>query len=186
MQRLVRHRRLKRPPKKGVPLIVLVGVFNFLFLSLFGCGTAVLGAGGTVYAYNTLKKDLPDPTKLDSLPMAQVTQLYDRTGQHLLYEFYEERRINVPLKEVSPAMVQATLAIEDAKFYEHRGFDPVSILRAAWLNLRHQETMSGASTITQQLVKRLLLSDEQPYIRKLREIILAARVEMLSPKDSIQ
>src|SRR5687768_2002241 len=163
----------------------MIGIFNFLFITVMGCGTAIAGAGGTVYAFNSLRKELPDPAKLEALPLAQVTQIYDRTGQHLLYEFYDERRIYVPLKDVAPAVVQATLAIEDANFYEHRGFDPRGIVRAAWSNFRTGETVGGASTITQQLVKRMLLSDEQTYIRKLREIVLASQVDALYPKDRI-
>ena len=163
----------------------MIGIFNFLFVAVMGCGTAVAGAGGTVYAFNTLRKDLPDPAKLESLPLPQVTQIYDRTGQHLLYEFYDERRIYVPLAQVAPVMVQATLAIEDANFYQHRGFDIRGIARAAWANLRTGETVSGASTITQQLVKRMLLTDEQTYIRKVREIVLASQVDATYPKDRI-
>ena len=64
---------------------------------------------------------LPNPSDLASRPLAQVTQIYDRTGQTLLYEFYEERRINVPLKDVSDTMVKATLAAEDVNFYQHTG-----------------------------------------------------------------
>ncbi|HEU5317856.1 MAG TPA: PBP1A family penicillin-binding protein, partial [Chloroflexota bacterium] len=193
-QRLIIHRRVsryaKRPPRlrrrpRGAIALILLSVNLFLFTTM-GCTTALVGGGvAAAHAYTQVTRDLPDPDSIGSQPVPQVTQLYDRTGQHLLYEFYEERRINVPLRDVTPIMQQATLAIEDAKFYEHRGFDPLSILRAAWLNYRHQDTVSGASTITQQLVKRMLLSDEQTYIRKLREIVLASRVEMLYPKDTI-
>ena len=184
-QRLVLHRRVRRSPSRGIPLVVLVGIFNFLFVAVMGCGTTLAGGAGTVYAFNTLRKDLPDPAKLESLPLPQVTQIYDRTGQHLLYEFYDERRIYVPLKDVAPVMVQATLAIEDANFYQHRGFDPKGIARALWANVRTGETVSGASTITQQLVKRMLLTDEQTYIRKIKEIVLASQVDALYPKDRI-
>ena len=164
---------------------MLVGVFNFLFITVMGCSTALAGGAGTVYAFNTIRRDLPDPKSLESLPLPQVTRIYDRTGQHLLYEFYEERRIAIPLKDVAPVVLQATLAIEDSGFYQHGGFDPKGILRAIVQNFRTGETVSGASTITQQLVKRMLLNDEQTYIRKVREIILAAQVDALYPKDKI-
>ena len=75
---------------------------------------------GTAYAYVT--RGLPNPSDLASRPLAQVTQIYDRTGQTLLYEFYEERRINIPLKDVSETMLKATLAAEDVNFYQHTGF----------------------------------------------------------------
>ncbi len=193
-QRVIVHRRVsryaKRPPRphrrsRGPVALVLVAV-NVFLLATMSCTGALVGGGVAVArAYNEVTKGLPDPDSIGSQPVPQVTQLYDRTGQHLLYEFYDERRINVPLGDVAPVMQQATLAVEDAKFYEHRGFEPAAILRAAWENYRNHETVSGASTITQQLVKRLLLNDEQTYVRKLREILLAAQVEMLYPKDSI-
>ena len=192
--RVILHRRVsrysRRPPldrRRGKgPIALILLTFNLVILSTLGCTASVAGAGmiaGQTWAQIT--QDLPDPDTIGSQPNAQVTQIYDRTGQHLLYEFYDERRIEVPLRDVAPIMVQATLAIEDANFYEHRGFDLRSIARAAWANLRERETVSGASTITQQLVKRLLLSDEQTYIRKLKEILLAAQVETLYPKDQI-
>ena len=184
-QRLVLHRRVRRTPNRGIPLIVSASLLSLVLVGMLGCGTTVAGGAGTVYAFNTLKRDLPDPAMLESMPLPQVTQIYDRTGQHLLYEFYDERRIYIPLKEVAPVMVQATLAIEDANFYTHRGFDPRGIARAAWDNFRTGETVGGASTITQQLVKRMLLTDEQTYIRKLREIMLATQVDALYSKDRI-
>ncbi len=160
--------------------------FNLMLLSVAGCGGALIGGGVTaVHAYNTIKQELPKPETLGAQQLPQVTQLYDRTGQHLLYEFYDERRIAVPLNDVAPMMVLATLAIEDANFYVHRGFDPRGIARAAFDNLRSKETVSGASTLTQQLVKRMLLTDEQTYIRKLREVILATEVEQRYSKDEI-
>src|SRR5688572_9290294 len=188
------HRRVSRfsrrpaPQRKRArgPIALILLTINFILLSTLGCTASVAGAGVVAaHAFNQVTRDLPDPDTIGAQPVPQVTQLYDRTGQHLLYEFYDERRINVPLSEVSMVMQQATLAIEDAGFYTHRGFDVRSIARAVWANLRTGETVSGASTITQQLVKRMLLTDEQTYIRKLREIMLAAQVEMLYPKDQI-
>src|SRR5205085_6835158 len=112
----------------------------------------------TAYAYQQVTRDLPDPGALAALPLPQATQLYDRTGQHLLYEFFDEQRIIVPSSEIAPVMRQATIAIEDAGFYQHQGFDLRGMARAALDNLRSHETVSGASTITQQLIKRVLLS----------------------------
>ena len=163
---------------------MLAAIVFLLLVTTTVAGTAAVGAG-TVYAYNTIRQDLPDPGGLEARVLPQVTQLYDRTGQHLLYEFYEERRIAILLRDVAPVMIQATLAIEDASFWEHRGYDLKGIIRAFWDNLRSRETVSGASTITQQLVKRMLLTDEQTYIRKLREIMLATQVEARYPKERI-
>ena len=192
--RLILHRRISRYSRRPAPqrrrsrgpIALILVALNLVLFSTFGCTASVAGAGlVAAQAFTQVTKDLPDPDSIGAQPVPQVTQLYDRTGQHLLYEFYDERRINVPLHEVSSVMQQATLAIEDANFYEHRGFDLRGIARALWDNLRTRETISGASTITQQLVKRLLLTDEQTYIRKVREIMLAAQVEMLYPKDQI-
>ncbi len=157
LQRVVLLRRVRRPRpalterrvKRRSSLWAYMVAFNLLFVALAGCG-ALVAAGGasTVHAYNTIKRDLPNPQLLEQATLPQVTQLYDRSGQHLLYEFYDERRITVPLKDVAPVMIQASLAIEDANFYEHRGVDLRAILRAAVDNWRTGDTVSGASTIT--------------------------------------
>ena len=181
MSRTLVHRRLNRTPPPSYRLLVAlaaVAVFG-----LVGSTIAIVGGVGTAYAF--VAKDLPNPANLASLPLAQVTQLYDRTGSELLYEFYEERRINVPLKDVAPVMVQATLAIEDAGFYSHKGFDLRGLTRAFLQNLQRGAVVGGGSTITQQLVKRTFLTDETSYVRKLRELVLAVRVETLYPKDQI-
>jgi 1A family penicillin-binding protein len=148
-----------------------------------GLSTLVVGGVGTAYAYVT--RDLPNPSDLANRPLAQVTQLYDRTGQHLLYEFYEERRIAVPLTEVAPVMIQATLAAEDVNFYQHPGFDLRGLARAVITDLQRGAPVQGGSTITQQLVKRVLLSDEKSIFRKLKELILAVQVETRYSKDQI-
>src|SRR5438132_7162103 len=113
-------------PTKAVPLTLFA--VNVVLLFTLGCSTALVGGGVTVaHAYTALTADLPNPTELTSQPLPQVTQLNDRTGQHLLYEFYDERRIEVPLSQIAPVMQQATLAIEDANFYLHQGYDPKGI-----------------------------------------------------------
>jgi 1A family penicillin-binding protein len=185
VQRLIVHRRLKRPTGPRYVFILLAAFSTLGMFSALSCASVLLGGAGTVYAYNRIKEDLPDPASLASRPVPQVTRIYDRTGQHLLYEFYEERRIAVPLAEVSPHMIQATLAIEDANFYRHPGFDIVGISRAAIKNLQRGGIVGGGSTITQQLVKQVFLSDEQSFIRKLREVILATQVEVVYSKDHI-
>src|SRR6266542_3304582 len=164
MLQLIIHRRAARAatrPRSRGPMLALAAVNLTLFL-LAGCAAALVGSGiGAAHAYNVITSDLPNPKDLTAQPLPQVTQIYDRTGEHLLYEFYDERRLEVPLASIAPMMVEATLAIEDANFYQHQGFDPRGIARAAYLNWRTGGTVSGASTITQQLVKRMLLSDEQ-------------------------
>jgi penicillin-binding protein 1C len=99
------------------------------------------------------------------------------------------RRTYVSLDHIAPALVAATIATEDKDFYSHPGFDPLAILRAAWQNLESGQTVSGASTITQQLVRAVLFTPEErnqvSYGRKIREVILAAEIERRYSKDEI-
>jgi penicillin-binding protein 1B len=105
-----------------------------------------------------------------------VTGLYDRV--------WEERRV-VSLKEVPPLIIKAILAVEDERFYQHHGIDPVSIARAAWVNLRSGGVVQGASTLTQQLMKNFFLSDERTYSRKMKEAVMALVAERMYTKDQI-
>jgi penicillin-binding protein 1B len=105
-----------------------------------------------------------------------VTGLYDRTWQ--------ERRV-VKLSEVPPLVVKAIVAIEDERFYQHHGIDPVSVLRAMWVNFRSGGVVQGGSTLTQQLMKNFFLSDERKYSRKIKEAIMALVAERMYSKDEI-
>ena len=135
--------------------------------------------------YMLLLRDLPDFKTLEDYRPALTTTVFDRAG-HPIGEFYEQRRRLTPLDEVPRRVIQAFLAAEDSGFYEHGGVDYRGILRAAWANLRAGgETVQGASTITQQTVKQLLLSPERTYRRKIRELILANRIEKRFSKDEI-
>ena len=142
------------------------------------------GAAATA-VYMAFLRDLPDFRTLEDYRPALTTTVLDRTGI-LIGEFYEYRRRVIPLSEVPRLVIQAFLAAEDDTFYEHSGVDYLSIVRAAWANLRAGgETRQGASTITQQMVKQLLLSPEQTYRRKIRELILARRIEERFSKEEI-
>jgi penicillin-binding protein 1B len=105
-----------------------------------------------------------------------VSGLYD--------QIWQERRV-VSLKEVPPLMIKAILAIEDERFYEHHGVDPVSILRASWINLRSAGVVQGGSTLTQQLMKNFFLSDERTLTRKVKEAVMAFIAERKYSKDEI-
>ena len=122
---------------------------------------------------------------LEDYRPALTTTVLDRNGIPIA-EFYEYRRRVIPLSEVPELVIHAFLAAEDDTFYEHSGIDYLSIVRAAWANLRAGgETRQGASTITQQMVKQLLLSPERTYRRKIRELILARRIEERFSKEEI-
>jgi 1A family penicillin-binding protein len=136
------------------------------------------------FAFWFIFKDLPLPTKLASYPFPASTQILDRNGK-LLYEIYAEKnRVPVKIEELPEYVKWATVAIEDKNFYKHRGFAWEGILRAAF-NIVFRRSLQGGSTITQQLVKNALLSQERTLQRKIREAILAITVEMIYSKDQI-
>jgi penicillin-binding protein 1A len=155
-------------------------------LLLGGVVLIVLGAGAAAAAfYLAFLRDLPDLRTLEDYRPALTTTVLDRNGIPIA-EFYEYRRRVIPLSEVPELVIHAFLAAEDDTFYQHSGIDYLSIGRAAWANLRAGgETRQGASTITQQMVKQLLLSPERTYRRKIRELILARRIEDRFSKEEI-
>lgn len=164
-------------PKKAILKNVLI-----LFLALTALGII----GGTI-AVAWISKDLPDPNKLSERQIDQSTKIYDRTGEQLLYEVYQEqKRTLVELNQINHLAVKATIAVEDKFFYEHNGIRIKSILRAAFNNLLGRKTGGGgASTLTQQLIKNTVVGDERSYFRKIKEAILAVRLERKYDKDTI-
>ncbi|MBC8505530.1 MAG: transglycosylase domain-containing protein, partial [Chloroflexi bacterium] len=163
----------------------LLGAFIFVVL-------AVITASVGFYVYWQIANDLPDPSDLrDRVSQFETTRILDRNG-NLLYEILDPtggRRTYISLDDMSPYLVAATLATEDKEFYNHPGFDAMAIVRAFWQNLNSKETVSGASTITQQLTRTMFLSVEEraqrTYKRKLREAILAAEVTRRYTKNEI-
>jgi penicillin-binding protein 1A len=160
---------------------------SIVLRSLLGLTALVVVAAGAAVAllYASLVADLPDLRSLEDYRPPLTSVVLDRDGRPI-GEFYEERRRLVDLGDLPPHVVQAFIAAEDKTFFEHSGIDYVSIVRAAWSNLRAGgEIRQGASTITQQLVKSLLLSPERTYQRKLREMLLARRIEQRFSKQEI-
>lgn len=159
-----------------VPRVGPMASFLFAFAGLI--------IGGSVVFYVTIWRDLPHPSELVTQPRAMTTKIYDR-NQRLLYKvFQDENRSLVTLEELPDYVVQATLAIEDAEFYTHAGFSVRGIMRAIRSNAS-SNSLQGGSTITQQLVKNVLLSPERTYTRKLKELVLALQVESFFTKDEI-
>ncbi|WP_159881881.1 transglycosylase domain-containing protein [Paenibacillus puerhi] len=117
--------------------------------------------------------------------MAAASELYDVHGHPIEAYGGGKSTQTVPLKEMSPSLVEATLAIEDRSFYNHYGFDPKGIARAAWVNLQHMSKVQGAGTITQQLARNLYLSHERTWSRKLKETYFAVQMELQMSKDQI-
>lgn len=127
---------------------------------------------------------VPAPDKLTNRKIEQSTKIYDRNGV-LLYDVYENKdRTVISLDNVSPFVINATLATEDADFYKHQGFDVISYLRAG-VNTARGEGLQGGSTLTQQLVKNALLTSDRTLIRKIKELILAVQIENKYGKDEI-
>lgn len=130
--------------------------------------------------------DLPQPEKFTESPFVQSTKIYDRTGKVLLYDIYgEEKRWVVPFDKISDNLKHAVLASEDARFYQHGGIDFEAILRSILVDLKLQSTSQGASTITQQLIRSVYLSNQKTLERKVREIVLSIELEQKYSKDQI-
>ena len=133
-------------------------------------------------------RNLPSPEEIRTREVRESTKIYDRTGSVLLYEVHgEEKRTVIQFEDIPAYMKQATLAIEDQNFYNHPAFDWRGIARAVLVNLRLREGYvgQGGSTITQQLAKKAFLSDERTLVRKLKELLLAFRLEEQYTKDQI-
>jgi penicillin-binding protein 1A len=150
--------------------------------------TAVAGALAVGVAafvvYHEITADLPPVDQILHYKPPVATRIFADDGT-LIGEFYVERRYLVPLDRIPAHVRLAFLAAEDADFYRHRGIDPVSIGRAALANVTHHQVVQGGSTITQQVVKQLLLTPERSYERKLKELFLALRIETKLSKDDI-
>ena len=161
-----------------------------LVLSLlkWGVGVITLGvllsAGSAFGLYIYLSKDLPRINSLADYQPATVTSVYSDDGRKI-GEFYKERRIVIPLTDMPENLINAFVAAEDSRFREHPGIDIQSIFRAFIKNFQAGTITQGGSTITQQVTKSFLLTPERTYERKLKEAILAYRIEKKFTKDDI-
>ncbi len=147
---------------------------------------ALLSAGALVAAVVALVllPTLPDVEALAGTRLKVPMRVYAADGE-LIAEFGEEKRIPVSIEEAPETLVQAILAAEDHAFFQHHGVDFIGILRAAWHNLRRGEIAQGASTITMQVARNYFLSPEKTYTRKLKEVLLALKIERELSKQEI-
>jgi penicillin-binding protein 1A len=152
-------------------------LFSAVFLVLFPIFT---GAG----AYFLFTYNLPTVQSLKNYSPSVVTLVYSQDNK-VIGEYFTERRYTVPLDQIPPLLIQAFVAAEDAHFFEHRGIDYISIVRAAFKNIEHMEIVQGGSTITQQIIKSMLLSPQKSFSRKIKEAILAHRIEKYLTKNEI-
>lgn len=143
-----------------------------------------LACASAYFVYSTVKKSLPEIIKIEDYKPLLVSHVYDRNGKKV-GEFFRERRQLIPYKEIPEHVVKAFLAAEDDKFFEHKGINLQALMRAAIANMRAGRNVQGGSTITQQVAKTLLLSNERTFARKARDILLALQMEQNLSKEDI-
>ncbi len=193
LPRFNRPRRRRRGPafRRRHPVLAFLGRLALAAIKLTLVALLlVIGAG--VWLYQRYASDLPDPAQIAEYRSFETTRIYARDGTTLLYELVGPeagRRTPVAFEQIPQVLKDATIAVEDAGFYQNPGVDLRGIIRAALQNYQSGEIVSGASTITMQLVRHMLLDPEErserSYERKLREAILAYRVSRAYGKDQI-
>lgn len=147
-------------------------------------GLVFLGVAGVATLFILMSSNLPQLITVQDYEPLLVSQVYDRNGVKI-GEFFREKRILVPYEQIPSTVVQAFVSAEDSSFFSHSGINFVAILRAAIANLRAGRKVQGGSTITQQVARSLLLSNEKTYTRKIKEAILAYRMEANLTKEEI-
>lgn len=156
----------------------------FVILSVLGI---IGGTAGAFYILYEFGRDLPDYRQLAAHEPDVTSRVHAGDGR-LIAEFARERRVFVPIEAIPPVVQQAFIAAEDQRFYEHYGVDPIGVFRAVVTNLQNAgngRRLVGASSITQQVAKNFLLTNEVSYVRKIKEAILAVRIERALSKDRI-
>ena len=151
---------------------------------LFWCAAAVtlVGCLGSLHLFARGLDDLMSDLRLDAAPEASL--VFDRHN-NLVLSFAAEDRTNVPLDRVSTWMVSAVLTAEDRYFFRHAGMDVIGLVRAAWVDLRARAVKQGGSTITQQLIRQVALTADRNLQRKIKEALLALRLERRFEKKTI-
>lgn len=156
--------------------------FKRLLIAFFSL--SLLGIAAIAAAYFYVLPDLPDVNSLKTVQLQTPLRIYSRDGK-LISQFGEKRRIPVEYEEVPTQLINAVLDTEDARFFEHNGIDPIGIIRAAVILITTGKKSQGASTITQQVARGFFLSNEKTYIRKVKEIFLALKIEKALTKKEI-
>lgn len=165
--------------KKNKKKIFSVGAKYLPFLILGFLGLMLI-----IFFYYTY--NLPRPEKFTETPFIQSTKIYDRTGKVLLYNIYgEEKRSIVSFDNISDNLKHAVVAAEDERFYSHVGIDLRGILRSIWVDITMKSKEQGGSTITQQLIRSVYLTNQKTISRKIKEIVLSIELEKRYSKDQI-
>ena len=170
----------KRSKKKEKSIWFSLFMWLFILLSL----SVIAGCAAITAGFFYLSQDLPQINTLNDYRPAIVTNVFSDDGRKI-GEFYNERRIVVPLSDMPGNLLNAFVAAEDSRFREHPGIDVKSIVRAFIKNFKAGTIVQGGSTITQQVTKTFLLTPEKTYERKLKEAILAYKIEKKLSKDEI-
>ena len=189
-----RQRRARRDRSRPNFFVWLLGAVAVLVILILVANTSVvLATMGTAYGiYSYYAKDLPDPRAIETeQENFETTKIYDRTGNTLLYEVFDPRlgdREYVALSQVPQHCIDATVALEDKGFWENPGFDVEGITRAFWQNLQGG-AIQGGSSITQQLIKNIIIDPEErlqrSYARKIKEVILSVEITRRYEKAQI-
>lgn len=157
--------------------MIRLGIFLFL-LGLISSGILLVGL------YKYFSEDLPQISSLADYRPPIISTVYSDDSR-VIAEFFKERRIITPFAEIPNVLVEAFIAAEDSRFFEHEGVDLLSIIRAAIKNFEAGTVVQGGSTITQQVTKSFLLSPEKKFSRKIKEAILAYRIDSAFSKEDI-
>ncbi len=156
----------------------------FIWLAFLMMIGVIAASAGAYFTYKHFSKDLPSISSLKEYRPPTITTVYSDDNRKIA-EFYKERRVVIPLSEIPDMLVKAFIAAEDSRFFEHQGVDYISICRALLKNMEAGAVVQGGSTITQQVTKYFLLTPEKSYRRKIREAILAYRIEQAFTKADI-
>jgi len=149
---------------------------------IFGVFFALIATVAVLY----IAVDVPNVSSIGDRQITQSMKIYDRTGKVLLWDINQgEKRTHIALADMSPNIRNATVAIEDSNFYKHGGFSITAIFRALIIDLLAGDLAQGGSTITQQLVKRALLVPDKTFTRKIKEVVVAIKLERVYSKDKI-
>lgn len=163
--------------KKRSLILKFIGLISLAVLGLVFWALTVIAK---------MAKELPNPEQFNNRQISQSTKIYDRTGQILLYEIHgEEKRTVISFEEIPDFVKQATIAVEDQKFYQHPAFDWRATIRAILADIISGKPLQGGSTISQQLARNAFLTPEKTLKRKIKEFILANWIEKKYTKDQI-
>jgi penicillin-binding protein 1A len=153
-------------------------------LVLFSIIMGLVGIGSIVAIYYHVKSDLPDVATITEIQLQVPMKVYSIDGE-LLSQFGEKRRIPLTKEDIPEMLSNAFIAIEDSRFYQHFGIDPIGIIRAVSVWVSTGSATQGASTITQQVARNFFLTRDRTFIRKIKEVFIAVQLEQILTKDEI-